>query len=436
MTAVFDFIHINPLNTKILVELLVFVLLLSMSALISGSEVAFFSLSPVDIESYRKQKSKVASLIVKLIDKPDLLLATILISNNFVNIGIVILSAFISQDLFVFEVEWQRFVFEVVIVTFLILLFGEVIPKVYANTFNKSFAQLMAYPIFVLEKLFQPLSKFLIGSSNIVSKVVQPRDKLSLEDISKAIDITAGVSDEKKILKEIVKFGSVDVKEIMTPRVDVSAIDYDSKFSQVKETIAECGYSRYPVYQERLDNIKGILVAKDLIAHLHKGDNFHWQALIREPFFVPESMKIDDLLQQFRQKKTHMAIVIDEYGGFSGIVTLEDVLEEIVGEIKDEYDDEELGYRLLPDGSYEFDGKFLLKDFYRVMNLTDEVFDELKGDAETLAGLILEIKGDFPKKGEKFVIGGFEFEILDLDQRHITKIKVKKLPVSKNVHQK
>ncbi len=421
------FIHINPVNSTIIIQLIIFVLLLSASALISGSEVAFFSLSPHDIETFNKQKSKTAALIVKLISKPDKLLATILISNNFVNIGIVILSAFISEEIFVFEQEWQRFVFEVVIVTFLILLFGEVIPKVYANTFNRSFAQLMAYPLMILEKIFSPLSKFLMGSSNLISKVVQPTEKLSLEDISKAIDITNGVSEEKQILKEIVKFGSIDVKEIMTPRVDVSAINYDATFSQVKQTIAENGYSRYPVYKDRLDNIQGILVAKDLIAHLHKDDSFNWQALIRPPFFVPETMKIDDLLEHFQAKKTHMAIVIDEYGGFSGIVTLEDILEEIVGEIKDEYDDEEQGYKQLPDGSYEFDGKFLIKDFYRVFNINDDIFDDFKGDAETLAGLVLELKGDFPKKGEKFRIKNFEFEVLELDQRHIQKLKVRQL---------
>jgi gliding motility-associated protein GldE len=266
-------------------------------------------------------------------------------------------------------------------------------------------------------------------TSNLISKVIKPSIKVSLDDISAAIDIADGVSEERKILREIVKFGTVDAKEIMTPRVDVVAMEYSMKFSEVKQIISDSGYSRYPVYQERLDNIKGILVAKDLIAHLDKDDSFKWQELIREPFFVPESMKIDKLLEQFQQKKTHMAIVIDEYGGFSGIVTLEDVLEEIVGEIQDEYDEEEPGYRKLSDGSYEFEGKFLINDFYKVMNLNEEIFDDIKGDAETLAGMILEIKGEFPKKGEKFKIHDFEFEVLDVDSRHITKIKVRPLNI-------
>ncbi len=416
-------------NAKLIVELFFFVLLLISSALISGSEVAFFSLLPEDIEQIKKSaaQNKVSYIILRLLQAPDRLLATILISNNFVNIGIVILSTFIVDEAFHFSAEWQRFVFEAVIVTFLILLFGEVIPKVYANTYNKTFTQLMAYPLLILNKLLSPISEFLLGSSAIISKIVKPKAEISLEDISRAIDITSGVHEEKKILKEIIRFGSVDVKEIMTPRVDVVAIDYDSKFSEVKQKIAQSGFSRYPVYKERLDNIKGILVAKDLIAHLHRDDSFQWQALVREPLFVPETMKIDDLFELFQQKKTHLAIVIDEYGGFSGIVTLEDVLEEIVGDITDEHDKGDLGYRKLPDGSYEFDGKFLINDFYRIFNINEEIFEPLKGDAETLAGLLLEIKGDFPQKGEKFLIKGFEFQVLDVDKRHILKIKVRKI---------
>ncbi len=416
-------------NARLIIEIFFFFLLLLSSALISGSEVAFFSLLPQDIEQFKKSAAhnKISFIIIKLLKAPDKLLATILISNNFVNIGIVILSTFIINELFYFPVEWQRFLFEVVIVTFLILLFGEVIPKVYANTYNKTFAQLMAYPLYILNKILSPVSSFLLGSSAVISKIVKPKDKFSLEDISKAIDITSGVHEEKKIIKEIIRFGSVDVKEIMTPRVDVVAIDYDMKFSEVKQKIAQSGFSRYPVFKERLDNIVGILVAKDLIAHLHKDDSFNWQALIRKPLFVPETMKIDDLFELFQQKKTHLAIVIDEYGGFSGIVTLEDVLEEIVGDITDEHDKTASGYKKLPDGSYEFDGKFLINDFYRVFNINEEIFDQLKGDAETLAGLLLEIKGDFPKKGEKFVIKGFEFQVLDVDKRHILKIKVRKV---------
>ncbi len=422
-------IHLNAITTKIIIELISFSLLLMTSALISGSEVAFFSLLPSDIEFFKKNqdKNKNYKRIINLLRTPDRLLATILITNNFVNIGIVILSTFISKNLFYFDADWQRFVFEVVVVTFLILLFGEVIPKVYANSFNKGFALFMAYPILILDKILYPLSAFLIGTSSFISKIIQPKDNVSLDDISKAIDITHVVSEEKKILKDIIRFGSVDVKEIMTPRVDVTALNYDMKFSQVKAKISQSGFSRYPVYKNRLDNIEGILVAKDLISHLDKDDSFKWQKLIRKPLFVPETMKINDLFELFQQKKTHLAIVIDEYGGFSGIVTMEDVLEEIVGEIKDEYDNETPGYKKNPDGSYEFDGKFLIKDFYRIMNLNNEIFEDLKGDAETLAGLLLELKGEFPEKNEKFTIKGYEFQVLDIDKRHILKIRVKKI---------
>ena len=418
-------IGLQPFTTGILVEFAIFLLLIASSALISGSEIAFFSLEPADLTAFRESENKKERLVIKLLEDPNKLLATILISNNFVNIGIVILSTFIISGLFVFQSELVQFVFEAVIVTFLILLFGEIIPKVYANSFNKSFALFMVYPMSILQKLFSPLSWFLMSVSSLVQKLFPQRTNLSLEDISKAIEITDGVSEEKQILKEIVKFGNVDVKEIMTPRVDVVALKYSLTFWQVKEIIAESGYSRYPVYGEKLDEIKGILVAKDLIAFLNEGESFGWQKYIREPYFVPETKKIDDLLEEFRQKKIHMAIVIDEYGGFSGIITLEDIMEEIVGEIVDENDEEDLGYKILGKGEYQFDGKFLIKDFYRVFGLDDEIFDKVKGDAETLAGLLLELKGDFPEKGEKFRYDGFEFEVLEVDERHIVSVKVK-----------
>ncbi len=421
-------IHINPLTNSLLIKLFVLLLLLLSSALISGSEVAFFSLDPEKIKSLQKQGEKKGKQIIKLLSNPNKLLATILISNNFVNIGIVILSAFISNELFVFDSALEEFIYETVIVTFLILLFGEVIPKVYANIFNVSFALFMVYPMLWLEKIFSPLAYFLISSSTVVNKILKfnEKDSFSIEDLSKAIEISQNF-DEKKMLTSIVQLEKSDVKKIMVPRVDVVAIDYNMDFEQVKKIIKESGFSRYPVYKDNLDNIVGILVAKDLINFIDQPADFRWQRYIREPFFVPESKKIDDLLVEFQKLKTHMAIVTDEYGGFSGIITLEDVLEEIFGEIVDEYDEIEVGYKKLHDGSYEFDGKFLIQDFYRVMNIQKPIFEENKGSAETLAGLLLEIKGDFPQKGEKFIIGDYEFKVAEMTERHIEKIIIKKI---------
>ncbi len=425
---IFLSIHLNPLSNSLVIRFIVLIILLLSSALISGSEVAFFSLDPEKIKSLQKQGEKKGKLIIKLLSNPNKLLATILISNNFVNIGIVILSAFISKDLFMFDSPLEEFLYETVIVTFLILLFGEVIPKVYANIYNTPFALFMAYPMFLLQKTFSPLSYFLINSSAVVNKILKFTDKesFSIDDLSKAIEISQNF-EEKKMLTSIVQLEKSDVKKIMVPRVDVVAIDYDSDFDTVKKIIKESGYSRYPVYQENLDNIVGILVAKDLITFIDKPKSFNWQKYIREPFFVPESKKIDDLLVEFQKLKTHMAIVTDEYGGFSGIITLEDVLEEIFGEIVDEYDEIEVGYKKLHDGSYEFDGKFLIQDFYRVMGIQKPVFEEKKGTAETLAGLLLEIKGDFPQKGEKFIIGEYEFKVAEVTERHIEKIIIKRI---------
>ncbi len=429
------FIHTNPVDWATSLQLSIFVILLIASALISGSEVAFFSLEPETIERMQNAGDKKSKTIIKLLSNPNKLLATILISNNFVNIGIVILSAFISEKLFVFDTDLQKFIFEVVVVTFLILLFGEVIPKVYANIFNEHFASFMVYPMLILQKLFAPLSAFMINSSAVVNKLLKFKDKeeLSLEDLSKAIEISENF-DEKEMLTGIVQMEKSDVKKIMVPRVDVTAIAYNSSFAKVKQTIRETGFSRYPVYKDNLDNIVGILVAKDLIRFIDKDDDFHWQKYLREPFFIPESKKIDDLLEDFQRLKTHIAIVTDEYGGFSGIITLEDVLEEIFGDIMDEYDEVDQGYRKLHDGSYEFDGKFLIQDFYRVMDISTDIFEQFKGNSETLAGLILEIKGEFPQKGEKLLIGDYEFVVAEMTERHIEKIIVRKVK-PENVNQ-
>ncbi len=421
-------IHINPITEPLLLDFFILIILLLCSALISGSEVAFFSLDPEKIKTLKEHSNKKGKIIIKLLSNPNRLLASILISNNFINIGIVILSAFISKGLFRFDSALEEFIYETVIVTFLILLFGEVIPKVYANIFNDSFALAMAYPMAIIEKSLRPLSFFLINSSFVINKILKFHDKnpFSIDDLSKAIEISQNF-DEKKMLTSIVQLEKSDVKKIMVPRVDVVAIDYFSDFETIKSIIKESGFSRYPVYKENLDNIIGILVAKDLITFINKPQDFKWQKYIREPFFVPESKKIDDLLIEFQKLKTHIAVVIDEYGGFSGIITLEDVLEEIFGEIVDEYDEVEMGYKKLHDGTYEFDGKFLIQDFYRVMNIQKPIFEEQKGSAETLAGLLLEVKGDFPQKNEKFIFGDYELKVAELTERHIEKIIIRKI---------
>lgn len=419
-------ISINPISFEIILELISLLLLLIISALISGSEVAFFSLTPSEINSLEEEETKRSCLIVKLLNKPGRLLATILITNNFVNIGIILLSTSITGELINFgQIEWLKFVFEVVFVTFLILLFGEIIPKVYANQNSKGFVKLIIFPIFYLEKIFYPLSTILIKSTSVVNRKFTKKTKLSIEDISTAIDITGkSVANEKKILKGAVEFGKTDVKEIMTPRVDVVAVSVTDKFTKIKQTIIEFGYSRLPVYEESLDNIKGIIFTKDLIEHINKDAEYNWRGLIRKPFFVPESKKIDDLLQEFRENKTHLAVVSDEYGGISGVVSLEDILEEIVGEIQDESDEPENNYVVIDKNNFIFDGKFPLKEITRVLNKDKYFFENDKGEAETIAGFILERIGDFPSNNEIINYKNLIIKIESINKRRIIKVKI------------
>lgn len=419
-------ISLNSITFEIILELLPLLILLVISALISGSEVAFFSLTPSDINSIEEQEAKRNVLILKMLSKPGRLLATILITNNFVNIGIILLSTSITGELIDFgQVEWLKFVFEVVFVTFLILLFGEIIPKVYANQDRKGFIKLIIFPIFYLEKIFYPLSTILIKSTSVVNKKFTKKTKLSIEDISTAIDITGvSVANEKKILKGAVEFGKTDVKEIMTPRVDVVAVSLTDKFTKLKQIIIEFGYSRIPVYEESLDNIKGIIFTKDLIEHINKEADYNWLKLIRTPFYVPESKKIDDLLQEFRENKTHLAIVSDEYGGISGVVTLEDILEEIVGEIQDESDEPENNYVVIDKNNFIFDGKFPLKEITRVLNKEKYFFEDDKGEAETIAGFILEQIGDFPSSNEIIGYKNIVLKVESINKRRIIKVKI------------
>ena len=418
---------LSPLTPGIIAALLCVVILLFGSAMISGSEVAFFSLSPSDLSYLEEKKSKRSKIILRSLKSPERLLATILITNNFINVGIVIISAFIMNTLVHLDNSpILEFLIQVVIITFILLLFGEILPKLYANQFSVSFAQFMIYPIKGFEKIFYPISSFLILSTSIVKRKLSAKKRnISMDDLSEALELAADdIADEKDILESIVKFGNIDVSEIMTPRIDIAAIDIKTKLQELVTILIDYGYSRIPVYSENIDNIKGILYIKDLLPHFHKSNTFSWQTLIRPLYYVPDNKKIDDLLREFQTKKIHMAIVVDEYGGTSGIITLEDIIEEIVGEIVDESDEDEMTYQQLDDQNWLFDGKVFLNDFLKIINMPDDIFDEIKGDADTLAGLILEQKGEMPKHGEKIVIRDILFTIESVDKRRIKQIKV------------
>ena len=407
--------------------LITVILLLAGSALVSGSEVAFFSLSPGDVDDLKSQNTAKNERVVKLLQNPEHLLATILISNNFVNVAIVIISTWLTDHMINFHEApaWFSFLFKIVLVTFLLLLFGEIIPKVYAAKYSKKFALVMSNPMYFLSKLFKPLSFSLVKSTSVVNKrLMKRKPEISMDDLSNAIDLAEGeIKENKKILEGIVSYGNTDAREIMKPRVDVVAFDITTPFDVLLEKIKEHNYSRIPIYAETFDNVKGILYIKDLLPHYHK-KNFHWQSLLRPPFFVPESKKINDLLQDFQSKKNHIAIVIDEYGGTSGIVTLEDILEEIVGEISDEFDEPDLFYKKIDDFNYVFEGKTLLNDFFKILKLDDDIFDEVKGDADTLAGLMLELVGEIPKAGGTVKYKNFVFKVISSDMRRIKQIKV------------
>jgi gliding motility-associated protein GldE len=410
-------------------------ILLLCSALISGTEVAFFSLSQTDLDTLSTDK-KDEALIISLLEKPRKLLATILIINNFINILIVLLFATLAENLFgYFDYQIDlyffqlplRFLIEVILVTFLILLFGEVLPKVYASRNALRFSKLMSKFISSVNVLLTPFSLPLISLTKwMENQLGNKNNSLSVETLSQALELTsegATTKDEQKILEGIVNFGNTETIQIMKPRIDIFALSDEESYEEVLEKILRNGYSRNPVYKENIDNIIGVLYAKDLLAHLNK-KNFKWQELIREPFFVPENRKLDDLLGDFRERKNHLAIVVDEYGGTSGLVTLEDVIEEIVGDINDEFDDDDLSYSKIDVNNFIFEGKTTIKDFCRVLDDEDEqIFEEAKGESETLAGFLLEISGKFPKKGEKINFKNYTFTIEAVDVRRIQQIK-------------
>lgn len=418
--------HFLPITGTIVIGLIVLLLLLVFSALISGSEIAYFLLSTADKQ--KLSKTSHGQRVLRNLLNPEKLLATILVSNNFVNVAIVIIGAFVTSSVFNFSnIPIVELIVQVIIITFLLLLFGEILPKVYAAYYPLAFARFMACPLSALEKIFRPLASILIHSTTLINKRLRLRQKeISMDEISQALELTSEneISDEKEILEGIVKFGNKSVAEIMRPRVDVVSVDIRSGFNEVLEVIDQTGYSRIPVYAESFDNVKGILFIKDLLPHTEKGNTFNWQSLLRPPFYVPETRKIKALLEDFQKNKVHMAVVIDEYGGSSGIVTLEDVLEEIVGDIADEFDEDEHLYSRIGENKFLFDGKTSLIDFCKVTNAEEQIFDDVKGDADTLAGLILELKGEFPAQHEKLVCKNFQFTIEAITKRRIKQIRV------------
>ena len=416
-----------PTTGSIISGVLACVLLL-FSALASGSEIAFFSLSPNNLNELDEDKSDTDRKILKLREDSERTLATILIANNLINVTIImLLNYFIAHVVDFGNAVWLEFIVITVILTFLLLLFGEIMPKVYAGQNTLAFCRYTADGILFLSKVFHPLSEILIKTGLLAEKVVQKENHvLSVDDLEQALELTdkEELKEEKNMLEGIVRFGDETAKEVMTSRQDVVDLDFRLPFPEVLKCIIENNYSRIPVYQDTIDNIRGILYIKDLLPHLSKPATFRWQSLIRPPYFVPETKKIDDLLRDFQENKVHIAIVVDEFGGTSGIITLEDILEEIVGEINDEYDEEEKNYTRINANTYIFEGKTLLSDLYKILNLDDETFEEVEGDADSLAGLLLEIKGDFPELHERIDYKNFTFEVTEIDEHRISKIKV------------
>lgn len=421
-------VHLNPIGFGEIFSAILACLLLVASGFASGSEIAFFSLSPTDLSELDEEKNKADGDIKRLRNDSERTLATILITNNLVNVTIIMLCNFFMASLVDFgAAKWLEFLVITIVLTFLLLLFGEIVPKVYCSQHALAICRTFAPAISLLSKLFYPLASILIRSGALAEKVVQMENHvLSVDDLEQALELTdkEELKEEKNMLEGIVRFGDETAKEVMTSRQDIVDLNFRSTFPEVLKCVVENNYSRIPVYQDSIDNVRGILYIKDLLPHIGKSATFRWQSLIRPPYFVPETKKIDDLLRDFQENKVHIAIVVDEFGGTSGLITLEDILEEIVGEINDEYDEEEKNFVRINANTYVFEGKTLLSDFYKILNLDDDVFEDVEGDADTLAGLLLELKGDFPQEHERFTYGRFKFEIIELDGHRISKIKV------------
>lgn len=421
----------HTMTTAQIIALLIAFLALLLSGFISGSEISFFSLSEQQIEEIAEDERGRGQTVARLLGRPDRLLATILICNNLVNVTIVVLTNFALGPVFMDMPAWLSFTLQTVILTFLILLFGEIMPKLLATNYPLKWALFAAPGVSFLSSLCWPLSRLLVSSTSIVNKVVTKQASISADELSQALDITdVKAKDDKDMLQGILKFGETVASEVMTPRVSIVGIDEDSTFDEVMATILDKGFSRLPVYAETMDNIRGILYSRDLLPYIGKNiEGFDWRTLLREPYYVPESRQIDKLLEDFRKLKQHIAIVIDEYGGTQGVVTLEDVLEEIVGDINDEYDDDDEKYftRLAPD-TYNFEGRTPLTDFFRITALDEDEFEEVSEDAETLAGMLLAIKGDFPKDKEPLVYGRCRFLVLKVADHRIMQVRVRIMP--------
>ena len=400
-------------------------LFLCVSAFVSASEIAYFSLTSEELQEFDEESPR-DRLVKRLLARPEHLLATILISNNLVNVAVVILCNFFFSDILHFNSEVLDFIFQTILLTFLLLLFGEVIPKFYANLKPVVWARKSCKGLSLLGKIFSPVANFLVRSTHIVNKrIVRKNTNISMNELSQALEMTnVEANDEKEMLEGIIKFGGKTVEEVMTARVDITDIEMRTDFKQLLDTIIETGYSRLPVYDTTEDDIKGIIYSKDLLPYIGQEASFDWHKLMRRAYFVPETKMIDDLLEEFRTKKIHMAIVVDEFGGTSGIVTMEDILEEIVGDINDEYDEQEIVYTRDKNGAYIFEASTLLNDFYKITGLDENEFGDKAEDAETLAGLILDIKEDFPKIKEQIDYGRCQFIVLELDKRRIGKVKV------------
>jgi len=428
LAELFDGVTVYPPSVGAIIAITLAVLLLFASGFVSASEIAFFSLSPNDLSEIEEEEHSSDKRIMALLDDSERLLATILISNNFVNVTIIMLCNYFFAEVVDFGGSViVEFLVITVILTFLLLLFGEIMPKIYSAQHTLKFCRFAAPVIMVLKKVFSPLSSLLVRSTVIVNKCVAKRNyNISVDDLSQALELTdkTEISEESNILEGIIRFGGETAKEVMTPRLDMVDLDVSSSFKEVLDCVVENGYSRVPVYEDSRDNIKGVLYIKDLLPHLKKDESFQWQKLIRPAYFVPETKMIDDLLRDFQANKIHIAIVVDEFGGTSGIVTMEDIIEEIVGEINDEYDEEERSYVKINDHTYVFEAKTLLSDFYKIVKIDSDSFEDVEGDADTLAGLLLEIKGEFPKLHEKLEYGHYLFEVLEMDARRILKVKV------------
>ncbi len=426
LADVFNSITVQPPSFSALIAIVLAGLLLLVSGFASASEIAFFSLSPSDLSAIAEEKHPSDEKISRLLEDTERLLATILITNNFVNVTIIMLCNVFFMNVFQFHSPLAEFLVLTVALTFLLLLFGEIMPKIFSAQNTLRFCRLAAPGITLFRSLFYPLASMLVCSTSFLNKhFARKNHNISVDELSQALELTdkAELKEENNLLEGIIRFGGETAKEVMTSRLDVVDLDIRTPYKDVLKCIVENVYSRIPVYAETRDNIKGVLYIKDLLPHLNKGDNFRWQSLIRPAYFVPETKMIDDLLRDFQANKIHIAIVVDEFGGTSGIVTMEDIIEEIVGEIHDEYDDEERTYTVLNDHTWVFEAKTQLTDFYKITRLDSDIFDEVTGDADTVAGLLLELKGEFPTLHERVLYRNYEFEVLQMDNRRILQVK-------------